>query len=58
MSDLLLWTWVVGGDADSPDLIRRAVEWSRDATRSGIVARTPAARQRPASDCLLLWTRV
>jgi hypothetical protein len=58
MRDLLFWTWVVGGAPLALALIRRAVEWLRDATRSGMVARTPAAGERPASDSLLLLTHV
>ena len=58
MNDLLLWTWMVGGTPLALALIGRAVEWSRDAVRSGMVARTPAAGDRPASDSSLLWTHV
>jgi hypothetical protein len=58
MRDLVLWTWVVGGTPLALALILRAVEWSRDAVRSGMVARTPAAGERPASDSSLLWTHV
>jgi hypothetical protein len=58
MSDLLFWTWVVGGAPLALALIRRAVEGLRDAARSGMVARTPAAEKRPASDSSLLWTHV
>jgi hypothetical protein len=58
MRDLLVWTWVVGGAPLALALIRRAVEWSLDAVRSGVVAHTPAAGKRPASDSSLLWTHV
>ena len=58
MRDLLFWSWVVGGAPLTLALIRRAVEWLRDAVRSGMVARTPAAGERPASDSSLLRTHV
>jgi hypothetical protein len=58
MRDLLFWTWVVGGAPLALALIRWAVEWLRDAVRCGILARTPAAGKRPASDSSLLWTHV
>jgi hypothetical protein len=58
MRDLLFWTWVVGGAPLALALIRQAVEWLRDAARSGMVARTPAAGKRPANDRSLLWTHV
>ena len=58
MRDLLFWTWVVGGAPLALALIQRAVEWLRDAARSGVVARTPAAGERPASDSSLRWTHV
>jgi hypothetical protein len=58
MRDLLFWTWVVAGAPLALALIRRAVEWLHDAARSGMVARTPAAGERPASDTSLLWTHV
>jgi hypothetical protein len=58
MRDLLFWTWVVGGAPLALALIRWAVEWLRDAVRSGILARTPAAGERPVSDSSLLWTHV
>ena len=58
MRDLLFWTWGVGGAPLALVLIRRAVEWVRDAARSGMVARTPAAGERPASDSSLLWKHV
>ena len=58
MRDLLFWTWVVGGAPLALALIQRAAEWLRDAVRSGMVARSPAARKRPVSDSSLLWTHV
>jgi hypothetical protein len=58
MRDLLLWTWVVGGTPLALALIRRVVEWSLDTIRAGMVARTPAAGERAASDSSLLWTHV
>ena len=56
MHELLLWTWVVGGTPLA--LVGRAVEWWRDAVRSRILVRTPAAGERSASDSSLLWTHV
>ena len=56
MSDLLFWTWVVGGAPLALALIRRAVEWSLDAVRAGTIARGSAAGVRPASDSELRWT--
>ena len=41
MRELLLWTWVVGGTPLALALIGRAVEWWRNAVRSGMLARTP-----------------
>ncbi len=58
MRDLVFWTWVVGGAPLALALIQRAVEWLRDAVRPGMVARTHAAREQPASDSSLLWTHV
>jgi hypothetical protein len=58
MRDLVFWTWVVGGTPLALALISRAVEWLRDAARSGVVERIPAAGERPASDSSLLWTHV
>ena len=58
MHELLLWTWVVGGTPLALALIGRAVEWWRGAVRSGMLARTPAAGERSASDSSLLWTHV
>jgi hypothetical protein len=58
MRDLLFWTWVVGGAPLALALIQRAAEWLRDAVRSGMVARSPAAQERPVSDSSLLWTHV
>jgi hypothetical protein len=58
MRDLVFWTWVVGGAPLALARISQAVEWLRDAARSGVVARTPAAGERPASDSSLLWTHV
>ena len=46
MRDLLFWTWVVGGAPLALALIQRAVEWLRDAARSGMVG----ARPPPVSD--------
>jgi hypothetical protein len=58
MRDLLFWTWVVAGTPLALALIRRAVEWFRDAVRSRMVARRPDAGERPASVSSLLWTHV
>ena len=58
MRELVFWTWIVGGAPLALALIQRAVEWSLDAVRSGMVARTPAGGERPASDSSLLWTHV
>jgi hypothetical protein len=58
MNDFVFWTWVMGGAPLALALISRATEWLRDAARSGMVARTPAAGERPASDSSLLWTHV
>ena len=58
MHELLLWTWVVGGTPLALALIGRAVERWRDAVRSRMLARTPATRERSASDSSLLWTHV
>ncbi len=58
MRDLLFWTWVVAGTPLALALIRRAVEWFRDAVRSRMVARRPDAEDRPASVSSLLWTHV
>ena len=58
MNEFVFWTRVMGGAPLALALISRAVEWLRHAARSGMVARTPAARERPASDSSLLWTHV
>jgi hypothetical protein len=58
MNDFVFWSWVMGGAPLALALISRAVEWLRHAARSGMVARTPAAGDRPASDSSLLWTHV
>jgi hypothetical protein len=58
MRDLLFWTWVVCGTPLALALIQRAVEWSLDAVRSGMVARTHAAGEPPPRDSSLLWTHV
>ncbi len=58
MHDLVFWTWVVGGTPLALALIGRAVEWWRDAVRSGMLTRTHADRERSASDSSLLWTHV
>ena len=55
MRDLLFWTWVVGGAPLALALIRQAVEWLRDAVRSGTIARGSAAGKRSASDSRLPW---
>jgi hypothetical protein len=39
MSDLLLWTCVVGVTPLALALIRQAVAWSRDTVRAGRIAR-------------------
>jgi hypothetical protein len=56
--DLVFWTWVMGGAPLALALIKRAVEWLREAARSAMVARTPAAGKPPASDSSILWTHV
>jgi hypothetical protein len=58
MRDLVFWTWVMGGAPLALALIRLAMEWLCDAARSGVVARPPAAGERPVSDSSLLWTHV
>jgi hypothetical protein len=58
MNDFVFWTWMLCGTPLALALISRAAEWLRDAARSGMVARTPAAGERPASDSSLLWTHV
>jgi|HubBroStandDraft_3_1064219.scaffolds.fasta_scaffold2213476_1 hypothetical protein len=58
MNNFVFWTWMLCGAPLALDLISRAVQWLRDAARSGMVARTPAAGERPASDSSLLWTHV
>jgi hypothetical protein len=58
MNNFVFWTWMLCGAPLALALISRAVEWLRHAARSGMVARTPAARERPASDSSLLWTHV
>jgi hypothetical protein len=56
MRDSLFWTGLVGGAPLALALIRRAVQWSLDAIRTGIIARASAARERPPSDSALRWT--
>jgi hypothetical protein len=56
MRDLLFWTWVMGGAPLALAVIQRALEWSLGAVRSGMVARAPAAGERPASDSALCCT--
>jgi hypothetical protein len=58
MRDLVFWTWVVGGAPLALALIRRVVEWLRDVVRSGMIARTHAAGQRPASGSTPRWKHV
>ena len=58
MGDFLLWTWVVGGTPLALVLTQRAVEWALSAVRARTIALGFAARERQASDRLLLWTHV
>jgi hypothetical protein len=38
-------------------LIRRALEWALGALGAGMMARRPAAGERPASDSRLRWAQ-
>jgi len=56
MSDLVVWTWIMGGTPLMLALILRVVERLHNAICVGTVAWQSAAKERPASDSGLWWT--
>jgi hypothetical protein len=56
MSDLVTWTWIMGGTPLILALILRTAEWLHNAVCAGPIAWHSAAKDRPASDSGLWWT--